>query len=580
MKKIAQWEIKTPVEVANRDQFPEVHPIVLQLLWDRGLRTEAQIEEFLTPDYLEDVHDPFLFSRMVEAVDLLSGKIKAKELVAIHGDYDADGVTASVILASTIRLLGGEALVYLPHRETEGYGLSKKAIDYLARKGAFLLITADCGISNREEVEYAKSSGFTVIVTDHHEVPAVPPECILIHPRAPGEEYPFKYLTGGGVAFKFMQAILRTKSEEFGVKKEEAFAFEKWLLDLVAISTVADMMPLLGENRTLVKYGLVVLAKSRRVGMKSLLERAGLLGGEKPAKLDADTIGFQIAPRINAAGRMDHANIAFELLMEESPVRAGELAEAINKNNADRKDVVTRMMESAYRQLGEVPLDARRVLSVYDSSWSLGVAGLVAGKLCQEFYLPSVVAADLDGKIAGSVRSIPGFNFVDMLWEMKGLFEKFGGHAAACGFTLKNRADWPIFQKKASEFFFLKSRDSDVIPKLMIDQEIPLREINWDLMGQLEQCEPFGKDNPRPVFISRGVTVKSLDPIGNLGKHLRLSVFDGQKTTRKCIGFCFGHWCQTLKSGDKIDMVYEVGVNEWNGNRELQLRIVDLKLGS
>ncbi|MEK7160758.1 MAG: DHH family phosphoesterase, partial [Patescibacteria group bacterium] len=327
---------------------PELPAIIAKLIWNRGLRAPEQIEQFLNPEYTKDILDPFLFNDMEKAVKIIFGCIAANKKIVVHGDYDADGVCASVIIISTLKKLGApDVEVFLPHRETDGYGLNINTVKLLHEKGAALIITCDCGISNTTEITEAKKLGMQVIVTDHHAMPAVfPPADAIIHPLVPGEKYPDKGLAGGGVAFKLAQALLQRfkpvplpEGDYRGVGVQSLEAFEKWLLDLVAISTVGDMVPLVGESRTLVRYGLTVLNKTKNLGLKKLLIEAGLAdeNGKPKKNYDTHTIGFQIAPRINAAGRMDHANVAFALLMAEDNGEAENLAKQLNKNNVDRQ---------------------------------------------------------------------------------------------------------------------------------------------------------------------------------------------------------------------------------------------------
>jgi len=374
----------------TKEQSMEIHPIVADLLKKRGIETAQDIESFLNPDYERDVHDPFLFKEMKGAVKRVSEAIAAKERIVIHGDYDADGLSAGVILDSTLRFLGAEDVeVYLPDREKDGYGLNTNTINLLDDQDTKLIITCDCGISNAEEVKEAKALGMDVIITDHHEQQEELPPCIILHPKVEGETYPFRDLSGGGVAFKFAQALLRTAAEgkdEGDQKKYQAF--EKWLLDMVAISTVADMVPLHGENRALVKYGLIVLQKTQREGMKAILTLSGLMKeGQLTKELDTHSIGFVIGPRMNAAGRMAHANAAYAALVADNRIDAMRLAGDLEKTNLERRDITEKMFKQALSQIGEVP-DEACALVAYDPSWTLGVVGLIAGRLMDKLHRP------------------------------------------------------------------------------------------------------------------------------------------------------------------------------------------------
>ncbi len=575
--KSKKWVVNPNVTVQEKDKFPEVNPVVLQLLFDRGLKTQAEIEEFLYPDYLQDVHDPFLFRNMRKVCERIEKAIAGREWIMIFGDYDTDGVCASLILVQTIKALGGKAKVYLPNREKEGYGLSKTALDYIAKQGTTLVITTDCGISNPAEVAHARHLGMDVIVTDHHEPQKELPQCLTIHPKVLGETYPYKNLAGGGVAFKLAQGLLRCLGPKYPDK--DWLAFEKWLLDLAAASTVADMMPLLGENRTLVKYGLVVLNKGRRVGMRHLFRVCGLWDekSSKPANLTTYHISFCIAPRINAAGRMDHANGAYELLLTENEKEAQALAEELNFNNIKRQQAVDVMTKEALEQVGEVKPDEVRALWAYKPDWPVGLLGLAAGKIAQEHHLPAVAAADLEGKIVASIRSIEGFSIMEAMTASKEYFEKFGGHAMAGGFTLKDKNQWRELQEAWDRYVKQNLTPDRAAPHLSIDLEIPLADVTWDLMKDLEKLEPFGQANPKPVFLTRNLNVYAVEAIGVKKDHLKLSLFDGDKTIRPAIAFGMGRFYQKFAVGSRVDAVYEVDIHEWNGSRELQLKIVDLK---
>ena len=567
------WVQNEKVGTDLMEKFPELNPVILQLLTDRGLTTEEDFREFLSPDYEQHVHDPFLFTQMKNVVELIFSLIEKQELIYVYGDYDADGVCASTILKTTIEKLGGKAKVYLPHREKDGYGLTKKGIDIIASENASLLITTDCGVTNVSEVEYAKEKGLEVVVTDHHAPPEVLPDCLILHPQLPNETYPYKFLAGGGVAFKLAQGLLRTKAKESGTP--ELLYFEKWLLDLVAISTVADMMPLLGENRTLVKYGLLVLNKAKRLGIRHLLLQAGLLDekGIPKRKLDAYSIGFQIGPRINAAGRMNHANVAYNLLISTDEQECLELANKLEENNNARKDLVAKVMTEALVQIGEVNADDKKLLMAYNKEWPLGVVGLVAGKIVEKHYLPTVVLGELDSHIAGSARSISGFNFVDGLREMPELFSKFGGHAMAAGFTFAANENKEVFLEKMTTKIQEKLTDEDILPKLKIDSELLLTDIHWDFLELLKKCEPHGKENPSILFLSKNLKVQSVRGVGTDKQHLKIDLTDDLVTPFGGIGFNMPEKCKSLSVGDKVDVVYGLEENVWNGNREIHLKL-------
>lgn len=567
------WQVAEPISQEVLGLFPEIDPVLLQLLWNRGLTTQEVIDEFLSPDWGQDVHDPYLFRDMRKAVERVYEAIAAKQKIGVFGDYDADGVTAAVILSDTLKKLDAEVEVYLPHREREGYGLNEGAVAYLAEKGAKLLITCDCGIANAIQVAVANKAGFDVIITDHHQrQEELPAAYAILHPGLEGETYPWKYLSGGGVAFKLAQGLLKYDGCHLPEREQEAW--EKWLLDLVAISTVADMVKLQGESRTLTKYGLTVLRKTRRLGLQKLIEAAGL----RFDTLDTHSIGFQIAPRINAAGRMDHANAAYALLVSQQPGEAIELARALNLTNSERQKLTDEMFIASKLQIGELKSEQYFVHS-FHPTWSLGMVGLVAGKLVQEYNRPALTMCQQGEKVAGSGRSgVGGFDLAAALSECKELLTSFGGHKEAAGFSLpKDKLE--SFLQKFDEIAARELHGVDLAAAVRIDAALPLSRADWQLYEQVEKLEPTGQANPSARFLSQGLTVADLVPVGSQGQHLKL-VLEGDGVARKFILFRQGEIGSQLTPGDIVDVVYEVAVNEWNGNRELELKVVDIKKSS
>src|SRR3989338_3289243 len=566
-----RWLVASPVTNEERSRFPELPPLLLQLLWNRGLTTQEAIDEFLNPDYAADLHDPFLFKDMERAVERLRSAIESKEKIVIHGDYDADGVCASVILWTTLRALGAKVDVFLPHRETDGYGLNERTVEHLAGEGAKIIVTCDCGISNAKEIAKGNSLGIDTIITDHNTIPSELPRAhAILHPLIPGETYPWKGLSGGGVAFKLAQALIRR------LGKDLDSGFEKWLLDLVAISSVANMVPLQWETRSIVKYCLIVLNKTRRVGLKALIDlAAGVSSRNSNRQLDTFSIGFQIAPRINAAGRMSHANTAFKLLTTDDRDEAKRLAEELGENNTARQGETGRIVEEARAKILAAKHDQGPAIVEIGRGWPLGLVGLVAGKLADQFYRPTVVLADRDCEFTGSARSIPEFDIMAAFRTMPELLAKFGGHPQAAGMTIE-ASKLEKFKTRFRACADEALRGIELVPSITIDTETSIDEITWELYETLSKLEPFGMGNPEPKYLARGLRVESADPVGADGKHLRLRA-SGGKGPRKMIGFNCGEWCQRLVPGDRIDAVFTVGVNEWNGNRELELKLVDLK---
>ena len=559
------WKLAPAASDEYKERFPELEPAVVQLLYNRGLKTQEQVDEFFHPDYSQDLHDPYLFRDMVKAVNRLYEAIAQKELITVFGDYDADGVCAAAILTTVLEKLGAQVKAYLPHREKEGYGLNPKAVEELSADGTKIVITCDCGISNAPEVELARNKGLEVIITDHHSLPEnIPAALAIIHPQVSGETYPFKYLAGGGVAFKLAQALLVSEKSRLSTAEKEKE--EKWLLDLVAISTVADMVPLLGENRTLLSYGLIVLKKTRNQGLQQIIRQARL----DPEKIDPRAISFSIAPRINAAGRMNHANLAFYLLRETDDSRAEQLARDLNQSNLDRQSLT----ETVVKEAQELNLNLEeKILIFHKPDWPAGLLGLIASRLLKIYNRPCIVMTDNNGNLVASGRSIKEFNITRVLQDNKDLLVKFGGHPQACGFTITEE-NMPLLAGKLAEAATEQLDQEKFLPTLEVEMELDFTKISWSLLDLLEQFKPFGMANEEPIFVSHDISVVNRRKVGSGEQHLKLDLTkDG-----KFIGaIAFGLGNTDLKNGDRIDIAYNLSINEWNGNREIQMKVKDIK---
>jgi single-stranded-DNA-specific exonuclease len=570
-----KWNIAEPVGEEARATYPELSRALLQLLWNRGLRTQDEIDVFLGPDWSRDTHDPFLFRQMREACERTFQAIDNGELIAVHGDYDADGVCASTLVVSALRELASalgtdvDVRTYIPHREKEGYGMSVPTMETLADEGAKLVITVDCGISNKDAIDRGKELGVETIVCDHHEMPADLPEAYLIHPLVPGETYPFKNLCGTGVAFKFASGLY-AMARERGAEIPEGQ--EKWLLDLVAIATVTDVMPLIGENRVLERYGLIVLNKTKRPGLRALIDvsRASL------GTLDTYAIGFQLGPRINAAGRMRHASDALELLLEENEDKAAELAAELDQVNRDRRSLSDKMYEEAVELIGEV--GEAKALIVAKEGWMAGLVGLVAGKIVRRYGVPAYVVGKDGDKHVGSGRSVEGFNVTEGLRAAAEYLDKFGGHPQACGFSVMGEERYEKAVEAMRAYAREQLAETDLRPVLYIDAEIEAEEANWELVDDLDRLRPFGEANRQPLFLTHGLTVIGFDTVGSTGAHLRLRLRGEGGKTVKAIAFGMGHRVQELSLGCQADIVYRLSVNEWNGNREIQFELEDVRV--
>lgn len=544
----------------------DLPPLATQLLWNRGITERADAERFLNPNYQTDLHDPFAFCHMARAVARIRQAITQREHIVVHGDYDADGVCGAAVIWTTLKALGAHVDVFLPHREHDGYGMHERTVHELKGRGASVIITCDCGISNGKEIALAQRFGIDVIITDHHTLPPeLPPAFAILHPGAPGETYPWKGLSGGGVAFKLAQALLR----ECGVPEP---GFEKWLLDLVAISSVADMVPLQKETRALVHFGLKVLCRTRRRGLQRLMQSAGVLddAGRPKRALDATTIGFVVAPRINAAGRMAHATTAFNMLTTENATEAEELAHELEQHNSARQQAVARLLEEAKARAGEIGPEPAVVVSAPD--WPLGLLGLIASKLAETHRRPAFIFSNRGGILTGSGRSVAGINLMQALRELPPVMTKFGGHAQACGVTLPEAA-LTQFTDALRTRLMLETRAADDAPRIADAALLP-GDITDDLPQMLQRFAPFGVENPEPVFVLRGTRVLQCNTVGASGKHLKLYLSVSGRIV-KGIAFGMGSRASELLRSQTMDIVCAVRANDWNGRREVELFVID-----
>jgi single-stranded-DNA-specific exonuclease len=584
------WKIKEDKKKRKRI-FPALEKVTENILLTRNINTEIKKEEFLRPDYEKHIYDASLLSDIKIAVARVLKAKEKKELVCIYGDYDVDGITSSTILHDFLKQIGVKSFTYLPDRNKEGYGLNNKAIDYIIDQKADLIITVDCGITSISEVEYARKKSIEIIITDHHFVPEeIPRALAIINPKKKGDEYPEKMLAGVGVTFKFIQAIAQ-KIKDYDLEQL------KWLLDLVAIGNVADCVPLLGENRTLTKFGLMVLAKTKRVGLKQLFEvgRVRINASQLPT---GEQIGFQIAPRINAAGRMDHASAAYELLIRsaEETAEARILALEIETQNKHRQKVTQEVIKEIEKRLEKLDKnDLSPVVIESSSHWQLGIVGLVAGRIADKYNRPSIVLQDQGDILKGSCRSVPAFHLMEALTKLKDLLEKFGGHSQAAGLTITKK-NFPEFKKK---FITLVEKQNLIETKkdIIIDQIIKISEINEKLLDELIMMEPFGQGNKKPKFLSENTIIKRIAYLGAEKKHLKIWIADDDMTNKslELILFnyqnnkeMFGEGKKKLNlNGDrgieifpnnKINIVYTLEENIWNGHRSIQGRIIDLEV--
>jgi len=563
---MSNWKIKNKAETKDVDL--DIHPIALSLLCQRGINTKEKIEAFLNPDYDRDIHDPFLFSDMEKAADRIKEAGDKKEKVVIFGDYDADGVTSTVILKETLEELGIRPEVYIPDKKLEGYGLNMEAIESFGKSGVSLIITVDCGITSLIEISEAKKQGIDVIVSDHHHVPEnLPPALAIINPQMENCRYPSRNLAGVGVAFKIAQALYKKFLPE---KSEQT----KWMLDLAAIGTIADCVPLENENRALARFGLLVLSKTRCVGLKELFSVGRIIIDEDNYP-DARKVAFQIAPRLNAAGRMDHANTAFNLLVEKDPVLARGLALEIEASNQKRQKETERITEEI-KILADNAFKNKKFIFAVNEHFPIGIAGLVAGKIADEFHKPAAVFQKEEKVSRGSFRSIPELNIIELLEKCKDLTLKCGGHSQAAGVAVENK-NLEKFYEKLDGLIEKELEGKEYCPAIEIDLEISADGIDFELAEIISQFEPFGERNEEPVFLARDMIIQEIKTVGSTGKHIKLFLRPAGDSPKifEAIGFGLNGKFNYLKEGDRVDAVFNLQLDNWNGNKKIQLKLID-----
>ncbi|HUS16301.1 MAG TPA: single-stranded-DNA-specific exonuclease RecJ [Chloroflexia bacterium] len=529
---------------------------------------QAAVAAFLNPT-ATPLPPPATISGMAEAVDRMARAIKDKETIAVYGDYDADGVTSTVLLTQALRAFGATVVIHVPHRKREGYGLNKAALDSLADQGATLVVTVDCGISNADEVTHGQARGLDLIVTDHHALPKALPNTILINPKQGGEGDPFYWLTGVGVAHQVVRALVERLGKPPGRRNND-------LLELVAIGTVADIAPLHGANRALVALGINCLRATRRPGLLALLEAAAL----KPAAIGTHSIGYVIAPRINAAGRLDDAKMAYDLLLTEDRAVAADLARQLEAENQRRQEITRGIQDEARKQVAALEQDAP-IIILRDKTWDVGVAGLVAGRLCDEFARPVIVLVDEGETSRGSARSTPHFDIHALLTECEDLLGHYGGHPGAAGLSLPN-ANFDEFCERMGELVESEMTDpSQLSAELHADAELPLTRVTLETVAELSALEPFGHENKPPLFVARNLRVVDSKANGKDGRTLCIQVTppDSPGPTLRAVGFGQGQeWMPRLAAKPKVDVMYEIKVDEWNGQQRVELEIKGLRL--
>ena len=552
------WQFAPQVEDADFTKIAKkagLGPEAARLLFSRGIKDEDSLSRFLAPS-LDDLHDPYLLHDMDKAVNRIRRAIEQGEFILVYGDYDADGMTSASILKETFEQLGAECLVYLPNRFTDGYGPNASVYKYfIEQQGISLIVTVDNGVAGHEAIDLAQSMGVDVIVTDHHSMPEVLPDAYaIVHPEHPETDYPFKHLAGCGVAFKLACALL----EEVQVE----------LLDLVAIGTIADMVSLTDENRIMVQYGLEVLRNTQRLGLQELFEIAGISRSD----VTEETVGFQLAPRLNALGRLDDPNPAVELLTGFDDEEVHEIALMIQDKNEERKEIV----QAIYEEAKSLVDPNKNVQVLAKEGWNPGVLGIVAGRLLEELGQTVIVLNIEDGRAKGSARSIEAVDIFEALDPHRELFIAFGGHAGAAGMTLE------VDKLEAlSELLeaYITEKGLDVATKnnLRLDEELDLEALTIETVKNFERLAPFGMDHQKPVFYIRDFQVENARTMGAGDSHLKLKISKGTASF-EVVAFAQGSKATEFAQVKDLELAVTLSVNQWNGQTALQLMMVDARV--
>lgn len=555
------WVFRTidPVQRAALAQALAISSATASLLLARGVTTLDQASAWMSPIR---AHDPFLIPDMAQAVDRLHDAVRRQERVCFYGDYDVDGMCATSIYLSFFRGLGADVRAYVPHRIREGYGLNEGAIRRLAADGVTLLVTSDCGTTSHREIAVAGQLGMDVIVTDHHQSDErMPPALAVMNPHRPDAQYPFRGLCSGGLAYKVANA--------YEAKYGSGAVPGETLLDLVALSTIADVVPLQDENRSLVREGLAQISRGARCGLRALKHVAGVT-----RDCTADTVAFRLAPRLNAAGRLDEAIIGVRLLTTESEREAKELAERLEQLNRARQQIEADIMKDALDQMER--REPAGAVVLWSRGWHLGVVGIVAARLMERFHRPTVViAVDGQGIGRGSARTVPGFNLYEALASCRDLLTAFGGHPSAAGLTLREDR-LPEFADRFSSLAGAWARETQAVPTLQVDSEVRLDEVTLKLMQEIDALHPFGAGNPEPTFAVRGLEIMNARIVGE--KHLKMTLRQGRSIPFDGIGFGMKSLeDQGLSLRTPVDVAFTPELNHWNGYDRIQLRIRDLR---
>lgn len=564
-----KWVVKEKGDVAVVKQLASslgVTDSLANLMVQRKITTPAEAKAFFTPS-LDYLHDPFMMKDMNIAVDRISTAIKRNERILVYGDYDVDGTTAVALMYSFLRDQYSNVDYYIPDRYKEGYGVSFEGLDYACQKNCRVVITLDCGIKAVEKVKYARSKGLDVIICDHHYPgDEIPKALAVLDPKQPLCNYPYKELSGCGVGFKLIQAYTRVHGIPF-------HNIEHYL-DLVAVSIASDIVPITGENRVMAYFGLKKLNEAPRTGLRELIRES-----EVSRAMTIEDVVFKIGPRINAAGRMETGSKAVELLISNDTLLATGISKEINNFNIERRTVDRSITTEAMRMISEDQKNVNsRTTVLYNPTWKKGVIGIVASRLIETYYRPTIILTESNGFATGSARSVQGYDLYQAIEACSDLLESFGGHMFAAGLTLRKENITP-FMEKFEKYVYSTIKDEQLVPRLFIDTELSFAEISEDFFRIMSQFQPYGPDNMSPVFISKNVYDTGFARmVGTSGEHLKLNLC--QESSQKvfpAIAFCQANHFEYIKSGKPFDICYSVEMNEFRGNRNLQLNIRDIK---
>lgn len=535
-----------------------VSNLLATILSNKNISSENEIEKFLNPTR-NDFYDPFLMPDMKIAVDRILEAMSKKEKIIIYGDYDVDGITSITVLKQFLEDRGIEVGQYIPNRLNEGYGLNKKAIEEIVKQKYTLMITVDCGISGVEEVEYANSLGIETIITDHHEQgEEIPNALAVVDAKRKDNKYPFNQLAGVGVVFKLIQAL----GICLGLEEKEYLKY----LDLVCVGTISDIVPLVDENRVIAKLGLKLVQVTKNIGLKTLLDTVGY------KKIDSITISFGVAPRINACGRMGFQNEALDLFLTKSEKEAKEISDRLNEYNRERQDTEKKIFSEALQKIEKSEKDKPCII-LGSENWHHGVIGIVASKVTDMYFKPSILICFEDGIGKGSGRSVPGFDLHEALSKCDKYVEKFGGHSMAIGITV-TQDNFNKFKEEFEEY--TKNSDIDrIVPIIYIDQEVTLKDINLKAAKELQLLEPFGEGNKMPLFLYKNLRIDSIRALSE-GKHLKLTLKDDNYII-DAIGFNMGALADEYLIGDKIDVVGTLEINSFNNVEKIQINLKDVR---